>query len=326
MLEMTMALSDYIQNLQSACQAGDGAAVPPCIDDVVREMAKTVQEDHNYVALLLSSDLDVDRDVLRTISDTQMMVLQSVAMLQSIAPVAHDGSVRDEARSGQGGGTRSESRRRVDDNRHDRTRGADPSHRDSRPSQSCTLPRRDAVGPGAADRAPLPAPTSAAPVSLDALFADSPSATGHGSTVEDACARDEQTHVTGQNAMPVSAHESLAARTGTEGNHDVEGSGRSEQGGSVDTGLQNSVSQRGTVVEASTSHSPTSLQAVPGSVDDAHRTPGRVGAGEVSRGDENTLPPRREDETTDATVGEPRSKTATDDDDFDAFLDGHTKN
>ncbi|CCW63842.1 unnamed protein product [Phytomonas sp. EM1] len=72
MLDTCVALSEYVDNAQVDAQ---GNVIH---DAVVVGFLQKVEEDHNYVTILLSSNLAVDRDVLRAISDNQANVIDRV--------------------------------------------------------------------------------------------------------------------------------------------------------------------------------------------------------------------------------------------------------
>lgn len=72
MLDACVALSEYLQNAEIS---EDGSLR---MDDVILGFQSKILHDHDYVTILLSSNLQVDRDVLRSISDSQSAVLETI--------------------------------------------------------------------------------------------------------------------------------------------------------------------------------------------------------------------------------------------------------
>ncbi|CAD2213099.1 hypothetical protein AGDE_13509 [Angomonas deanei] len=73
MLDACVAFSEYLQN---AGTLPDGTVRP---DEVIVGFQDKIRQDHEYISILLSSNLKVDRDVLRSISDSQSAVLASMS-------------------------------------------------------------------------------------------------------------------------------------------------------------------------------------------------------------------------------------------------------
>ncbi|KAK7194007.1 VHS domain containing protein [Novymonas esmeraldas] len=72
MLDACITFSEYLSNAEM------NTDVPLDEDDVVQSYMSQVREDHSYVTILLSSNLQLDRDVLRTVADSQSAVLAKV--------------------------------------------------------------------------------------------------------------------------------------------------------------------------------------------------------------------------------------------------------
>jgi hypothetical protein len=72
MLDVCMTFSEYLAN------AAMNTETPLRQDEVVQSYLSQVRADHNYVTILLSSNLQLDRDILRTVSDSQSCVLKKV--------------------------------------------------------------------------------------------------------------------------------------------------------------------------------------------------------------------------------------------------------
>nr|CAJ2482413.1 unnamed protein product [Leishmania braziliensis] len=72
MLEACMSFSEYVNNTEL------NREVSLREDEVVQSYLSQVREDHIYVTILLSSNLQVDRDLLRTVADSQSAVLAKV--------------------------------------------------------------------------------------------------------------------------------------------------------------------------------------------------------------------------------------------------------
>ncbi|KAG5464363.1 hypothetical protein LSCM1_00546 [Leishmania martiniquensis] len=77
MLDACMAFSEYVNNaeINSEVHLRD--------DDVVQSYLSQVREDHVYATILLSSNLQLDRDLLRTVTDSQSAVLAKVERLMT---------------------------------------------------------------------------------------------------------------------------------------------------------------------------------------------------------------------------------------------------
>eukprot|EP00796_Vickermania_ingenoplastis_P011068 gene11068-7699_t len=73
MLDTCATLAEYLANAE--VDPVTGAYVR---DDVLVSFCNKVQEDHSYLALLLSSDVDIDRDVMRSLLDSHSAVLKQV--------------------------------------------------------------------------------------------------------------------------------------------------------------------------------------------------------------------------------------------------------
>ncbi|AYU83893.1 conserved hypothetical protein [Leishmania infantum JPCM5] len=88
MLEMCMTFSDYVNNTETNPNV--------CLrdDEVVQSYLSQLREDHIYVTILLSSNLQLDRDLLRTVSDSQSAVLAKVekSMARPRADATPEGS------------------------------------------------------------------------------------------------------------------------------------------------------------------------------------------------------------------------------------------
>lgn len=79
MLDVCMTFSEYLNNAEMSAEQ------PLSRDEVVQSYLSQVRADHQYVTLLLSSNLQLDRDVLRTVSDSQSAVLAKVKQAESQA-------------------------------------------------------------------------------------------------------------------------------------------------------------------------------------------------------------------------------------------------
>lgn len=81
MLDTCATLAEYLPNAE--VHPVTGAYVR---DDVLESFTQKVQEDHSYLATLLSSDLDIDRDVIRSLLDSHAAILQQVREGRPPAP------------------------------------------------------------------------------------------------------------------------------------------------------------------------------------------------------------------------------------------------
>ncbi|CAG9584066.1 conserved hypothetical protein [Leishmania major strain Friedlin] len=88
MLETCMTFSDYVNNAETNPNV--------CLrdDEVVLSYLSQLRDDHIYVTILLSSNLQLDRDLLRTVSDSQSAVLAKVekSMARPRTDAAPEGS------------------------------------------------------------------------------------------------------------------------------------------------------------------------------------------------------------------------------------------
>ncbi|KPI85035.1 hypothetical protein ABL78_5919 [Leptomonas seymouri] len=75
MLDVCMTFSEYLNNAEMNTDK------PLTRDEVVLGCLSQVREDHRYVVMLLSSNLQLDRDLLGTVSDSQLAVLNKVEEL-----------------------------------------------------------------------------------------------------------------------------------------------------------------------------------------------------------------------------------------------------
>ncbi|KAG5490669.1 hypothetical protein JKF63_00791 [Porcisia hertigi] len=72
MLETCIAFSEYVSNAEM------NPEMPMCDDEVVQSYMSQVRKDHEYVTILLSSNLQVDRDLQQTVSESQSAVMKKV--------------------------------------------------------------------------------------------------------------------------------------------------------------------------------------------------------------------------------------------------------
>lgn len=84
MLDTCMTFSEYLNNAE---RTPTGAIRR---DDVIQTFIQKVKEDRDYVAVLLSSNLQLDRDLLHTVNESQTAVLTKVEVTdsQKAAPAA----------------------------------------------------------------------------------------------------------------------------------------------------------------------------------------------------------------------------------------------
>ncbi|KAG5489681.1 hypothetical protein GH5_00560 [Leishmania sp. Ghana 2012 LV757] len=77
MLDACMTFSEYVSNAEM------NPEVQLREDEVVQSYLSRVREDHVYATILLSSNLQLDRDILRTVTESQSSVLKKVEKLMT---------------------------------------------------------------------------------------------------------------------------------------------------------------------------------------------------------------------------------------------------
>lgn len=167
MLDACMTFSEYLHNVEMDTDK------PLTKDEVVQSYLSQVKADHDYVTMLLTSNLQLDRDLLRTISDSQTAVLRKVSKVSAqlaartgtpAAPQQPQHPTQQSAAVPVSALPHTPVRSAVD------TEGLQRGmHSPSR----ATPPRAEVAAHGAATAAPAPAPPpQVPPPSVDDLFGD----------------------------------------------------------------------------------------------------------------------------------------------------------
>ncbi|KPA81593.1 hypothetical protein ABB37_03929 [Leptomonas pyrrhocoris] len=290
MLDVCMTFSEYLNNTEMNT---DKSLTQ---DEVVKSYLSQVKEDHNYVTVLLSSNLQLDRDVLRTVGDSQSAVLKKVEELsEKLAgrPAAPPQTLATAVPVTTVHSTPLRSAGDVDGQpqRTPFSSGATPAH--------ATPPRAEVAADGNSGvRAPVPPPQVPAP-SVDDLFGDA---------------------VVGPSVSSSNALE--GARGAQASTAAAEPSGGSSEPASPPSLNQSVPAPLQSTNAVAPTEAASTAHVDPAVAEDAQSEPAEQrehAAGETAAAEREAPKEAKADL---AAVAPPAAEPPKDDDDFDAFLEG----